>query len=242
MRFVSDGDLDDYLRFADKTAASLLNSENSQVQLLREADKLISATLESDEASDAVIGVLFINASMLWSAGVRIALSGHTAGVFPVLRCALESAAYGTLMLKKPELIRVWLDRHESDEGLDACRKAFTFSKAIAHLKPVKPELHGTLLEAYQSAIDFGAHPNFRSIFDHVEVDRSQVSETTVLHTGLYGPTHIETTRGIMACMDFSLIIVSLIVFSRTRVSKGLWEDFNTLCDRKDALAATLNS
>ena len=75
--------------------------------------------------------VLLINAYQMFPAGVRTALGGHTAAVFPLLRTALESAAYGALIAAKPELSSIWTNRHHDDEAKKACRNTFTFDKAI---------------------------------------------------------------------------------------------------------------
>ena len=135
--------------------------------------------------------VLSMNAYMLFLAGVRVAMTGHVTACFPVLRTALESACYGFLIAKDPDLSAVWADRHKDADSKKVCRKAF--GSAVTDVaKLVEREQPGGgqwLSDAYDAAIDFGAHPNIKSVFGHVRIleDVPEDPYFRVNLAGLYG-------------------------------------------------------
>ncbi|MFD3266146.1 hypothetical protein [Phenylobacterium ferrooxidans] len=231
------GGLAAYLAAADETTAKLLASDDPLVATLREYDLHFRTRLWSAGAPDAMaLIILFMNAYQLFLAGVRTALSGHTVAVFPLLRTALESAAYGGLIAAKPELTTVWTDRHRDDAARNACRKAFTFAKAIAPLKNRAPDIHELAILAYDSAIDFGAHPNIKGVFGHVSLDEDRPDEfIAVTHTSLYSARHIETVRGLCACLDFGLAIIGAIALAGISPTEQVAGELQALNDAKNA-------
>jgi hypothetical protein len=58
-----------------------------------------------------------LNAFMLVNAGIRIALTGHAAAIFPTLHTALESACYAYRMIENEKLEKMWADRHQNAES-----------------------------------------------------------------------------------------------------------------------------
>jgi hypothetical protein len=54
---------------------------------------------------------------MLLNAGIRIALTGHAAAIFPTLCTALESACYAYRMIEDEKLEKMWADRHQNAES-----------------------------------------------------------------------------------------------------------------------------
>ncbi len=230
------GGLEAYLAAADETTAELLASNDPLVATLREYDLHFRTRLWSAGAPDAMALILFMNAYQLFLASVRAALSGHSVAVFPLLRTALESAAYGGLIAAKPELTTVWTDRHRDDAARNACRKAFTFAKAIEPLKDRAPDIHELAILAYDSAIDFGAHPNIKGVFGHVSLDEDRPDEfTAVTHTSLYSAHHIETIRGLCACLDFGLAIIGAIALAGTSATEQVAGELQALNDAKNA-------
>lgn len=111
-----------YMAAADETTAEHLASDDRLVAAVREYDEYFRNRLWLRAGADSISLVLFLNAYQMFLAGVRTALGGHTAAVFPLLRTALESAAYGGLIAAKPELSSIWRNRHHDDEAKRACR------------------------------------------------------------------------------------------------------------------------
>lgn len=236
--------LDGYMAAADETAAELLQGDDGLVAALRRYDDYLRRDLWAHVAQSSAIGfILQMNAYMVFLAGVRIALSGHAAAVFPLLRTALESASYGLLIERDPVLADVWTHRHRSETDKKASRKAFTFDKGIVHLKDMAPGIYYLAKLAYEGAIDFGAHPNLKGVAGHLSIDENRPDGmTAVTLTSLYGSEHVETARGLCACLDFGFAIIGMIALatpdpSKERV-KRLIEELQALNDLKnDAVA-----
>jgi hypothetical protein len=209
------GGLAAYLAAADETTAEHLASDGRLIAVLWEYDEYFRNRLWLRTGTEPISLVLFMNAYQMFLAGVRTALSGHTAAVFPLLRTAPESAAYGGLIAAKPELSSIWTDRHQNDEAKKACRATFTFDKAIKPLKERAPDIYELAVLGYNSAIDFGAHPNVKGVFGHVTLDEDRTDTLVLLnHTSLYGVGHIEAVRGLCACLDFGLAIIGTIALA----------------------------
>lgn len=234
VRIVIEGGIDSYIAAADETTAELLTSNEPLITALREYDTYFREGLWRQHQPPAVPLVLCMNAYQLFLAGSRMALSGHCAAVFPLLRTALESAAYASLMTRKPELQEVWTRRHQGEAEKKACRKAFTFEKAIGLLKDRAPDIHALAVLGYEGAIDYGAHPNVKGVFGHVSID-DQDDFIAVSHTSLYGATHIETIRGLCACLDFGFAIICIIALSSPEFSDALLADLSRLNEAKNA-------
>jgi len=240
MRIECGGGLDAYLAAADETSAELLASDEGLLATLRTYDhhfrtKLFATTM----AADPIALVLFMNAYQMFLASVRTAVSGHSVAVFPLLRTALESAAYGSLIIAEPSLGSTWTQRHRDDQAKAACRKAFTFAKALAPLKAKAPDIHALAIIGYDSAIDFGAHPNIKGVFGHVSIDENRPDDVVaVSHTSLYGATHIETVRALCACLDFGLAIIGVTALASSKVPQEVAEDLQALSDAKNTATA----
>lgn len=228
--------LDHYMKAADETAAELLRGDDQLVGALRQYDDYMRRDLWEHVAKSPGLGfVLSMNACMMFLAGARMALSGHSAAVFPLLRTALESASYALLIERDPALSDVWTLRHRSDNDKKACRNAFTFDRGIVYLKDVAPDIYGLAKQAYEGAIDYGAHPNIKGVAGHLSIDDERDdSYTAVTLTALYGATHIETVRGLCACLDFGLAIIGLIALAHPEPSDCLVKDLQVLSDVKN--------
>jgi hypothetical protein len=77
------------------------------------------------------------------------------------------------------------------------------------------PEIHDLAKLAYEGAIDFGAHPNLKGVAGHLSINENRPDGmTSVTLTSLYGSTHVETVRGLCACLDFGFAIIGMIALS----------------------------
>lgn len=238
------GGLDHYMKMADETAAELLAGNDPLVAALRQYDEYMRADLWSQTTVTPGLGyVLSMNACMMFLAGTRMALSGHSVAVFPLLRTALESASYAVLIHRKPELSDVWSKRHESDDHRKECRKNFTFERGAKYLKDISPDLYDLAQQAYEGSIDYGAHPNVKGIAGHLSIDEEREDgQVGVSLTALYGTGHIQTVRGLAACLDFGLAIIALIALAEPGETDKITEDLQRLSDLKnDATAEYMN-
>jgi hypothetical protein len=98
------------------------------------------------------------------------------------------------------------------------------------------PDVHRLAKEAYEGAIDYGAHPNLKGVFGHITVDDDRPDGMiAVIHTSLYSATHFETTRGLCACLDYGFLIISIIALSNPATTVKLGAELQALNDSKEA-------
>lgn len=235
-----DGGLDRYMAMADETASELLDGNDPLVAGLRKYDEFMRRDLWTHTSIAPGLGfVLAMNACMMFLGGVRMALSGHSAAVFPILRTALESASYAVIIQREPELGDVWSNRHESATHRRECRNKFSFERGVRHLDDTAPELLTLARQVYEGSIDYGAHPNVKGVAGHLSIDEEREDENiAVTLTALYGSGHIETVRGLCACLDFGLSIIALIALADPEVTKTINEDLQKLSDLKNEATA----
>ncbi|GBQ50773.1 hypothetical protein ACM0P6_14860 (plasmid) [Komagataeibacter sucrofermentans] len=233
-----------YMMVADETMRALWVADNPLVKALLQYDAYFRHDLwEHVSPKPTRAFILFLNAYQMFLGAARMALSGHPAAVFPLVRTALESASYGYLMEQQPALAEVWGNRHRSETDKRACRNAFTFDKAIKGLVYTGPDIYRLAKEAYESTIDYGAHPNLKGVFGHVSINEDRPDGmVAVIHTSLYGSGHHETIRGICACLDFSFVIIGIITLSGETVTTKLQDELHALNNIKEAAIAAYQS
>ncbi|MFT8327449.1 hypothetical protein [Gluconobacter oxydans] len=233
-----------YMTAADETMRELRAADNPLVKALQQYDAYFRHDLwEHVSPAPAFALVLFLNAYQMFLGAARMALSGHPAAVFPLVRTALESASYGYLMEQQPALSNVWGNRHRSEADKKACRNAFTFDKAIKGLAHKAPDIGRLAKESYEGAIDYGAHPNLKGVFGHISINGDRPDGmVAVTHTSLYGSAHHETIRGICACLDFGFAIIGIITLSGPTATKKLQDELQALNDAKEAAIVAYQS
>lgn len=228
---ITDKPLSVFLSAADDTTRQLLATQPVGVKLVQEVDDFIRLRLYGEDVQlNPVPAVLAINSYYSFLGATRIALSGQLVAVFPLIRHCLECACYAYLMTEKPELNQVWSDRHNGSDELRSCRK--TFGNAVADVAlsiKAKQEQLGSLIDdIYQASIDFGAHPNAKSIFPHISL--SDVEEgTEVSLTCLYGEYDIRCQQGLIACAETG--IASMFVTALATNNHSLLDEKLTAMD-----------
>lgn len=237
-----DKSLDHYLDTADEIAAAVRQEGGAVLDLLRDFHDYFARTLwRSAEGMPPAAAMLSMSAFLTYLAGIRIAISGHAAAVFPVLRTALESACYAYLIAKTPDLASVWLHRHDDRDSLKACRRSFDGAvRTVAReIDAEQPGGGAWLLEAYDAAIDFGAHPNVKGVVGHarMEDDRDDDPFLRVSIGGLYGADHWQTFRSLVACADYALAIAVVLTRSLDSPDAVHQTELQRLNDRKNELA-----
>ncbi|CAO3379248.1 hypothetical protein [Azospirillum argentinense] len=237
------GGLDAYIEKANQTTRELLEGEGPLLTTIRRYDEFFRKDLWTHvSVTPEVSSLLQMNAYMGFLAGVRMALSGHSLAVFPLMRVALESACYGLMMARDPALVTIWGARHDSPEHRKVCRNAFTVAKANAYLKGWADDIHQLVADCYEAAIDFGAHPNPIGIMNQVSFDEERSDgNVAVILTGLHGAANGETIRGLVACLDYGLAIIGVILLTPPNPTQLLIDDLSALNDAKNATVASIS-
>ncbi|OWY74333.1 hypothetical protein [Pantoea sp. AMG 501] len=209
---VKAGTLKEYLKGTLENAVDHSEEPPDLMEAVYEMDRIFQKEFFDDEFDvSPCAGLLAMNSYILLLASVREALSGHSVSLFPVLRTALESACYCYLVALDREKVQIWTNRHSSLSALQKCRKTFTVKKATGQLKSLSPEMAEYINEHYEACINFGAHPNLRSITNHlsdiVDVDDSYLG----FHlTGVYGRNSWEVNYALFICLELGQAIAFL--------------------------------
>lgn len=163
--------LADYIARGDANTQRLLASNHPIIPLVSDYYRFFAEQLWADEQRQTDTALfLGLNAFTLWTGAVRMALSGHEAATYPILRTALESACYALVISRRPELAAIWLARHDGEAQRKASRRAFgsAVADAAAMLQAQQASLGDFITDLYDANIDAGAHPNPRGVTDHV--------------------------------------------------------------------------
>lgn len=207
-----------YLEAANNTSIEVLEQHPIALELIEKCDDLIGPLVSAkQEDLGPVAHPLVLNAYFVYLAAVRTAISGHPAAVHTTLRSALEYACYAFLILEDEALAETWLKRNTDDLGRKAQRKAFNqaVSEAAKIVNKYDPETGSRITALYAAAIDFGGHPNPRSLQAHITSGGAENGDASVL--GCLYPWGQETGRGLLACVEFGIALVSLLVITRTK-------------------------
>lgn len=159
-----------------------------------------------------IAGFLAMNSYTLLLSAVRQALSGHLVSVFPVVRTALESACYAYLIAHNEKIGNIWLNRNTTKSALQKCRKMLSVNMASKELKSISPEMAEYVMANYEIAIDFGAHPNKKSVVNHLKY-MGEVDER--FHgfklTGVYGQNSSHVNYALLFCTEVGQTIAFLL-------------------------------
>lgn len=243
MKFLLEHTLRDYVALGDDTTRKLLESERPLVAAIEEYYRFFQSELwtADDMKMSPHQAFLSIHSFMTWTAAVRLALSGHAAATFPLFRTALEAACYAYLMKDDEDLEKVWSDRHASPEALKKSRRAFTSAvKEAAARIDAGTMFEKWMMDAYDGAIDHGAHPNPKSIYRHINPPKDEGDYVIVNLTGIYDAENTETLRMLVACLDYGLVIACVLARSLKEVPDDLSANLDRLNQLKEKLSGEL--
>lgn len=126
-----------------------------------------------------IIAMLFIRCHGAYRTACSLAMAGQAAECYVQCRSVLEYAAYAVHINRNPSLGDVWLDRHVDEPGLKASKRAFQHVAVVDSVKAANRHAAERFETIYQRTIDFGGHPNERSVTANIkvteELDRRQM-------------------------------------------------------------------
>lgn len=241
MRLESPQSFDEYFAQAQESTSGFLASGATSVDLLRRLHGFMFQHVLADVEVAPTCGILGLNAVMVWLSAIRAALTGHSASAFPLFRASMETACYAYVIHLDPELERTWLERHKSNSARARCRKAFSSvvrdtANSVQSRDTAWNGVREWISEAYEAAIDFGAHPNPKSVLPSLRIDDQRSDGFVGLNVGgVYGASSFETRHLAVACLDYGQIIALILLNLSPEVSSDAAEVFNTINDEKEA-------
>jgi hypothetical protein len=195
----NDAGLRDFLKAANENEAASLAEYSDFIDFIDDIDRLFRTFIEKEIAGDPIAAALFLNAHASFLAASRLAVSGQSPPAFMALRGALESALYGLIVAQSEENRTLWINRADN---LPQARKLFTARNALRFLES-DPNLQAMATETYELTIEFGAHPNLRSIIEHLQFTEGHGLSLTYLA----GVPSMPIVRAIIACIETGLVI-----------------------------------
>lgn len=214
MKFAGAASFGFYLDMAAQTEHILISGKQFPLPMLeRVHDFYPEVILAGDLKLTPSTAFLSTHAFALWLAASRVALSGHEAAVYPLLRTALEAACYAFLAHKDDRLASIWANREKDDAARAACRREFTsaIKRVATMLSALQSEMGDVVVDCYDRLIDFGAHPNTRSVLSHVTVTEHENAYRADM-PALYASSSYQVTRGLVACIDVGVIMALVLI------------------------------
>lgn len=233
-------DFDQYLAAGDEATAQIVRENPAALDAIRQAHTFIAVDLWGKEVElSAPQAFLAMNSLMLILSGLRMTLTGHLAATFPLFRTAVESACYAYVMRNNDQLAKIWLDRHSSAEAFKASRKSF--GPAVADAARGISQLHEDgniekfINDAYQAAIDFGAHPNPHGVMGHIQQPTDGGDHWMVPMVGIYDAASGEIAKGLIACLEYTLA-VAIILANCQPMTKAMASELDRLLSLKEKI------
>jgi hypothetical protein len=166
---------DELSRFLDRvrshqwaTFANLMGPSNK----LRDIDALFMRAGSNMLNPKHLLAPFFLlRAHSAFRAACGTSMAGQVAETFPLLRSTLEFAGYGLRIAVNDPLGEVWLRRHDDEETIKVVKREFTISNIRGTIEARDKKLAEVFDTLYQRAVDFGAHPNERSITGSMSVE-----------------------------------------------------------------------
>jgi hypothetical protein len=171
--------LTDFLHSADKnTRITYLNSAG-YFEMLENVGDIFKAACDNLGYSDSlnwVIKLLLGRACGNYFAAVRLSSSGQLPESYLQLRACIESALYAFNVYSNPKLTQIWLDRHKNEQSRKDCKKLFHLKVIQKNLIQTNQSLGKSIESDYEHCIDYGAHPNERSVSSNLSFTGQKVA------------------------------------------------------------------
>lgn len=144
--------------------ATLDNFEPQCAELTEMADALNAYWPTIVNPRPEASASLLMRAHLLFANVCEMAYSTQVFASVVLARTALEAAGYASLIAADSEAEKIWHERNLSETSLKKARNYFTSIRIRDALNSHHIELASTYWRLYNTAIDFGAHPNIDGI------------------------------------------------------------------------------
>ena len=183
----------------------------------RRIEEGVRDTREARIEDRVVLLCLFHESFKFWLNGVAVLLRGHLSEFLPLMRGALESAAYAHKIRMQPDLAEVWLQREQRRREFDS---AFRDGGIESQLFPERDRLVRRLWSLFDKASTFGVHSNHERLAFSIEV--TEEPDGHRLFAFLFGSNDL---RMIRICAGFS----ATVAYRMLEVFRPCFEDITGL-------------
>ncbi len=165
--------LGNFVEDARRNCITTFTNLRRQYDALAEIDRICRVMIDNlNQSPELVCGFLLIRTHSSFLGAARLCLSGQLAEAYMVLRGCLENALYGLYVAGNTSRQEIWLRRHEDEASRRRMQKEFTIRNVMNHLQSVDPTSQHVAQTLYDRTIDYGAHPNERSVTTQVKTQR----------------------------------------------------------------------
>lgn len=199
-----------YLKAAREAELGSVEEHKAFLPHAEELDRLFRALCTGrSHFKEPIAGFLGISSHANYLAAISCALRGQSPQTFMILRGCVESAMYAYLIGLNREEANIWIKRREDPAKAKA---TFTANRTIQKLVSRDPNLAAMLKDTYQWMIEFGGHPNPRSIIDHI---RPKQADADGNHP--FSFVYIQSSdsgaalRALAACIENGCMAVALL-------------------------------
>lgn len=117
-----------------------------------------------------IAALLLLRCHAAFRAAAGLAMAGQAAEAYVQCRAMLEYAAYAVHIYRDPPLGTLWLNRHQDPVSMEAQKRAFSHRKVLASVTGANAHAGKRFENLYQLTIDFGGHPNERSVTGNMKM------------------------------------------------------------------------
>lgn len=234
---------DNYFSAARDAEKELLNGDSPLMEGIRKYHEFfVDHVFSETNPLSPVQALLAMNAFMIFLSAIRVAMSGHGAAMFPLLRTGLEASCYALLIGDSDEHREIWLKRDSTPEARKRCKRKFgsavpDAAKCIQAKDWAAPNTEAWIRQAYDEAIDFGGHPNPKSVIPYARVNEDHPDgHCHITLAAVYGADSFEVARCLMACLDVGLLIALILSNCRDEPSEDAVIALNRLNELKEEL------
>jgi hypothetical protein len=163
--------LSEYLHEAFGNLLATFVKKKPQYEILVAIDRCFSGVTDSfPEAQESLAPLFLTRSHSAYRTECQLAMSGQSTESFCIGRSCLEFALYGLHISDNPDLEETWLQRHNNEESFYKVGKEFSNKSVLKTLARIDHDLHATVEQLYQRTIDYGGHPNERSVTSNMSM------------------------------------------------------------------------
>lgn len=203
-----------FLRLAIECSSDSLKALSGSLGLLVDIDSLYFRLIrESTPHIPPASSLLLVNSHASYRAAIRLALSGEIMPVFMTLRGSIESVLYANAMVQDSGLCDVWLLRGKNRKARKECRKQFSISRMFEALAAAhSQDFADSVRLLYDTTIDFGGHPNYKTILESVRINDASSDEAKLQFTYIHNMDSFVSKQSLIACADTGVRILFIAI------------------------------
>ncbi len=150
---------------ARENCYATFHNDSSYFKRIIEINKIFLSAIDYMENSKSWFALFFfLKAHSAFLGAVYLASATEIPEAFMVLRGVLENSLYGLYIDKNPKLARIWLERHKDEASKKEVKNKFKMIFMFNLLANCDSKLEKATKTLYERCIDYGAHPNERSL------------------------------------------------------------------------------